>query len=159
VFTQTAGIHADGDKKGDLYVTRLSPERFARKRTYALGKLAGKASLENNLDELGIKLSAEDQKKVLQKIIELGDSKQTITSEDLPFIIADVLESKDSQRVVLLDCKTSSQLTGESETNLSISIDGTVHNETGQGNGAYDAFADALDKILTLRSVKKRLGV
>ncbi len=156
VFTQTAGIHADGDKKGDLYVTRLSPERFARKRTYALGKLAGKASLENNLDELGIKLSAEDQKKVLQKIIELGDSKQTITSEDLPFIIADVLESKDSQRVVLLDCKTSSQLTGESETNLSISIDGTVHNETGQGNGAYDAFADALDKILTLHPDLRR---
>ncbi len=148
VFTQTAGIHADGDKKGNLYVTKLSPERFARKRTYALGKLAGKASLENNLDELGIKLSADDQKKVLQKVIELGDSKQTVTSEDLPFIIADVLESKDSQRIVLVDCKTSSRLNGESETQLSISIDGVVHHETGQGNGAYDAFADALDKIL-----------
>lgn len=148
VFTQTAGIHADGDKKGNLYVTKLSPERFARKRTYALGKLAGKASLENNLDELGIKLSKEDQKKVLQKVIELGDSKQTITSEDLPFIIADILESKDSQRVILVDCKTSSQLNGESATNLKISIDGAIHSENGQGNGAYDAFADALDKIL-----------
>jgi len=62
VFTQTAGIHADGDKKGNLYVTKLSPERFARKRTYALGKLAGKASLENNLDALGIKLSKEDHR-------------------------------------------------------------------------------------------------
>jgi D-citramalate synthase len=148
VFTQTAGIHADGDKKGNLYVTKLSPERFARKRTYALGKLAGKASLENNLDELGIKLNAEDQKKVLQKVIELGDAKQTITSEDLPFIIAEVLESRDSQRVVLVDCKTSSQLNGESEIQLSISIDGVTHIETGQGNGAYDAFADAVDKIL-----------
>ena len=156
VFTQTAGIHADGDKKGNLYVTKLSPERFARKRTYALGKLAGKASLENNLDELGIKLSAEDQKKILQKVIELGDSKQTVTSEDLPFIIADVLESKDTQRVILLDCKTSSQLTGESETSLSISIDGVIHNEVGQGNGAYDAFTDALDKILALHTGLER---
>jgi len=150
VFTQTAGIHADGDKKGDLYVTKLSPERFARKRTYALGKLAGKASLENNLDELGIKLSNEDQKKVLHKVIELGDSKQTVTSEDLPFIIADVLESKDSARVVLVDCKTSSQLNGESEIQLQISIDGRLHNQAGHGNGAYDAFADALDKILAV---------
>ena len=25
VFTQTAGIHADGDAKDELYVTRLSP--------------------------------------------------------------------------------------------------------------------------------------
>jgi len=133
-----------------LYVTKLSPERFARKRTYALGKLAGKASLENNLDELGIKLSNEDQKKVLQKVIELGDSKQTVTSEDLPFIIADVLESKDSARVVLVDCKTSSQLNGESEIQLQISIDGRLHNQAGHGNGAYDAFADALDKILAV---------
>jgi len=156
VFTQTAGIHADGDKKGNLYVTKLSPERFARKRTYALGKLAGKASLENNLDELGIKLSTEDQRKVLEKVIELGDSKQTVTSEDLPFIIADVLESKDSQRVILVDCKTSSQLNGESETVLSISIDGETHTESGQGNGAYDAFADALDKILVLYQDLKR---
>jgi D-citramalate synthase len=28
VFTQTAGIHADGDRKGSLYHTQLSPERF-----------------------------------------------------------------------------------------------------------------------------------
>jgi len=28
VFTQTAGIHADGDSKGGLYKTKLSPERF-----------------------------------------------------------------------------------------------------------------------------------
>ena len=149
VFTQTAGIHADGDKKGNLYVTKLSPERFARKRTYALGKMAGKASLENNLDELGINLSKEDQKKVLEKVIELGDAKQTITPEDLPFIIAEVLESRDSQRVVLLDCKTASHLNGESEIELSITIDGLKYQEQGQGNGGYDAFADALDKILS----------
>ncbi|MFT6032674.1 MAG: D-citramalate synthase [Arenicella sp.] len=148
VFTQTAGIHADGDKKGNLYVTKLSPERFARKRKYALGKLAGKASLENNLDEIGIKLSVDDQKKVLKKVIELGDLKQTVTADDLPFIIADVLESRDSQRVILVDCRTSSQLNGESETNLSIGIDGTTYTKTGQGNGAFDAFVDALDDIL-----------
>ena len=46
VFTQTAGIHADGDMKGDLYATRLAPDRFGGRRKYALGKLSGKASLE-----------------------------------------------------------------------------------------------------------------
>ena len=49
VFTQTAGIHADGDAKGDLYATRLAPQRFGRERRYALGKLSGKASLDHNL--------------------------------------------------------------------------------------------------------------
>ena len=53
VYTHTAGIHADGDMKGDLYGTRLAPARFGQRRRYALGKLAGKASLEvaDALDE------------------------------------------------------------------------------------------------------------
>lgn len=156
VFTQTAGIHADGDKKGNLYVTKLSPERFARKRTYALGKLAGKASLEQNLDEMGIKLSAEDQKKILSKVIELGDSKQIITPEDLPFIIADVLENRDTQRVVLNDCKMISSLNDESQVELSVTIDGSLYEETGNGNGAYDAFVNALDKILDTNTQTSR---
>ena len=31
VFTQVAGVHADGDNKGNLYVNALIPERFGRK--------------------------------------------------------------------------------------------------------------------------------
>jgi D-citramalate synthase len=156
VFTQTAGIHADGDKKGNLYVTKLSPERFARKRTYALGKMAGKASLAQNLDQLGISLSEDDQKKVLAKVIELGDSKQIITPEDLPFIIADVLEDRDQQRIVLLDCKTTSHLKDDSEALLTLSINGQPFTETGHGNGAYDAFVHALDKILKANTQLER---
>ena len=148
VFTQTAGIHADGDKKGDLYVTKLSPERFARKRTYALGKLAGKASLEQNLDALGIKLSADDQKKVLEKVIELGDKKQVITTDDLPFIISDVLESTGEERVVLKDCQMTSHFKGVSTVELRVSVDGKEHIENGEGNGGYNAFTNALDKVL-----------
>lgn len=148
VFTQTAGIHADGDKKGNLYVTKLSPERFARKRTYALGKMSGKASLEQNLDALGIKLDPEDQKKVLEKVIELGDQKQIITADDLPFIISDVLETTGEERVVLDDCKMISNLQGRSTVELSVMIDGNLHNAQGDGNGGYDAFISALDTIL-----------
>jgi len=156
VFTQTAGIHADGDKKGNLYVTKLNPERFARKRTYALGKLAGKASLEQNLNEMGISLSDEDQKKVLAKVIQLGDQKQIVTPEDLPFIITDVLESGGSQRVVLNDCKTYSDLGGDSRVELTVTVDGQAHTESGTGNGAYDAFISALDKILLAHTELKR---
>lgn len=156
VFTQTAGIHADGDKKGNLYFTKLTPERFARKRTYALGKLAGKASLEQNLNEMGISLSEDDQKKVLAKVIQLGDQKQIVTPEDLPFIIADVLESGEAQRVVLVGCKTYSDLAGQSEVELAIDVDGNRYSESGSGNGAYDAFISALDKILEANTDLRR---
>ena len=46
VFTQTAGIHADGDTKKNLYFNDLLPERFGRKRKYALGKTSGKANIK-----------------------------------------------------------------------------------------------------------------
>jgi len=148
VFTQTAGIHADGDVKGGLYETRLSPERFDRKRTYALGKLSGKASVLKNIEELGITLSDENLKKVLQRVVSLGDSKETITADDLPFIIADVLESNDYQHVRLLECQITSQLGTDSEVNLGVEIQGQSYQETGHGNGGFAAFINALEKIM-----------
>lgn len=39
VFTQVAGVHADGDNKNNLYCNDLLPERFGRVREYALGKI------------------------------------------------------------------------------------------------------------------------
>jgi len=148
VFTQTAGIHADGDKKGSLYHSRLSPERFARRRKYALGKLAGKASLAKNLERLDIELSEENQRKVLQRIVELGDSKKTITTEDLPFIIAEVLESKDYDHAELLSCTVSSSLDLESMAGIRIRLGEQVFTGTGTGNGGFDAFTNALGRIL-----------
>src|SRR5688500_676929 len=71
VFTQTSGIHADGDRKGRLYHNPLNPERFGRTRAYALGKMSGKASLDNNLEKLGIQLTAEERAKVLERIVSL----------------------------------------------------------------------------------------
>ena len=152
VFTQTAGIHADGDVKGGLYETRLSPERFDRKRTYALGKLSGKASVVKNIEELGITLSDDNLKKVLQRVVSLGDSKETITADDLPFIIADVLESNDYQHIKLVECQIHSQYEKHSQVNLVVEINGTEYSESGKGNGGYAAFIDALKKIMQLQN-------
>lgn len=148
VFTQTAGIHADGDQKGGLYKTRLGPERFSRTRIYALGKMSGKASLKKNLEQLDLDLSDENQKKVLARIVSLGDSKQTITTEDLPFIIADVLETKDYEHIKLLNCTITSGLNLESTVSLRVNVYGTKHLASGSGNGGFDAFIDAINKVM-----------
>ncbi len=153
VFTQTAGIHADGDKKGSLYHSRLSPERFARRRKYALGKLAGKASLAKNLERLDIDLSEENQRKVLKRIVELGDSKKTITTEDLPFIIAEVLESKDYNHAELLACSIASTLDLESTASIRVRLDDEIYTAVGSGNGGFDAFVSALAKLAKKRGL------
>ena len=148
VFTQTSGIHADGDHKGGLYETQLSPERFDRKRRYALGKMSGKASLKKNLEELGISLSAEDQAKVLERIVKLGDSKATITVDDLPFIIADTLEAKGYRHIELLSCSVTSGLDLQSTVSIRVNINGEIRKSAGSGNGGFDAFIDAIRKVL-----------
>ncbi|MDE3143160.1 MAG: 2-isopropylmalate synthase [Bacteroidota bacterium] len=148
VFTQTAGIHADGDKKNNLYFNELMPERFGRQRKYALGKMSGKANIENNLLALGIHLSDEDLKKVTQRIIELGDRKETVTQSDLPYIISDVLDSNNIEEKVQIKnyVLTHSKNLRPSVT-LSISIDGELFEEHAQGDGQYDAFVNALKKV------------
>ena len=149
VLTQTAGIHSDGDVKGNLYVSRLYPERFARKRTYALGKMSGKASLQKNLEEIGVSLSVEDQRSVLNRVVQLGDSKQRITTDDLPFIIADVLESDEYQHVVLKHCDLKSKWNQQAYADIQLEIDDQSYAATGTGNGGFDAFTSAVNSILT----------
>ena len=154
VFTQTAGIHADGDHKGDLYQTVLSPDRFNRSRTYALGKMSGKASLIKNLEVLGISLSEEDQAKVLERVVKLGDSKAIITAEDLPLIIADVLESRGERDLELLNCSITSVLDLDSIVSINVRLFDETFKSTGTGNGGFDAFIMALNKVLEPKGIE-----
>jgi D-citramalate synthase len=148
VFTQTAGIHADGDKKNNLYFNDLMPERFGRQRKYALGKTSGKANIEKNLQQLGIQLSDVDLKKVTQRIIELGDLKEMVTQADLPFIISDILDSNTIEaKVQIKNYVLTSARNVRPSVTLNISIDGELFEEQSEGDGQYDAFVKALKTI------------
>ena len=148
VFTQTAGIHADGDNKNNLYFNDLLPERFGRKRKYALGKTSGKANIEKNLQELGLQLNQTDLKLVTQRIIELGDKKETVTKEDLPYIISDVLDSQSYEEKIVVESYILAHAKGmRPSTTLCLKIDGEIIEEHAQGDGQFDAFMNALSKI------------
>ncbi len=148
VFTQCCGVHADGDDKGDLYFNELLPERFGRLRRYALGKTSGKASIKKNLDELGITLSKEDLDKVTRRVIELGDLKETVTTEDLPYIISDVLKNgSQEQSIRLINYYLAVSKGLRPVASISVCIDGEAHTETSVGDGQYDAFMKAMWKI------------
>jgi D-citramalate synthase len=148
VFTQTAGIHADGDNKNNLYFNDLLPERFGRKRKYALGKTSGKANIEKNLQELGLQLNQEDLKLVTQRIIELGDKKETVTKEDLPYIISDVLDSHTYEEKIKIESYILVHSKGmRPSTTLCLKINDEIIEENAQGDGQFDAFMNALSKI------------
>jgi len=148
VFTQTSGIHADGDSKDNLYYNNLLPERFGRKRKYALGKQSGKATIRKNLEEFGLFLNAESLAKVTQRVIELGDKKENVTTEDLPFIIADVLGSEQiNYKIFIKNYSLSLSYGLKPSANIQVEIDGNLYQETSSGDGQYDAFMKALRLI------------
>ena len=147
VFTQTAGIHADGDKKKNLYFNDLLPERFGRTREYALGKTSGKANIQKNLQKLGITLNENEIKKVTQRIIELGDKKEIVTTEDLPYIISDVLNSHTEQKVRIKSYVLTHAKGLQPNTVVSIDFQGEILEENAAGDGQFDAFMNALKKI------------
>lgn len=148
VFTQTAGIHADGDNKSNLYYNELLPERFGRTREYALGKTSGKANIQKNLEELGISLNDADMKRVTSRIIELGDKKERVTKEDLPFIIADVLGNEiGSNDIEVVNYSLSLAQGLKPVATVQLRIKGECYQETSTGDGQYNAFMQALWKI------------
>ncbi|MFC4096645.1 alpha-isopropylmalate synthase regulatory domain-containing protein [Euzebyella saccharophila] len=154
VFTQTAGIHADGDSKKNLYFSDLMPERFGRKRKYALGKMSGKANIQKNLQELGLTLNDEELKKVTARIIELGDKKEKVTKEDLPYIISDVLDTDYQQKVFVKSYVLTHSKGLRPSTTLSVEINGKSFEENASGDGQYDAFMNALRKIYSTQKME-----
>ena len=148
VFTQCAGVHADGDNKNNLYCNPLMPERFGRTREYALGKTSGKANISKNLEALGIDLDEESMRKVTQHVIELGDKKEIVTQEDLPYIISDVLKyDKQENKIKILNYSLSLAQGLKPVATIKVEIDDKTHEETATGDGQYDAFVRALRKI------------
>ncbi len=148
VFTQTCGVHADGDAKDNLYFNNLMPERFGRVRSYALGKTSGKANIKKNLEELGLELDAKSLKKLTDKIIELGDKKETVTTEDLPYIISDVFENGNKKKSIKFKHYVLSLASGlKPLANVNVEINGKHYEESAVGDGQYDAFMKAVWKI------------
>ena len=149
VFTQTCGVHADGDRKGNLYCNRLLPERFVRHRDYALGKLSGKASIDRTLELMGEELlSPELRKKLLSEVIRLGDRKKTVTAADIPFIISDIMRTPEAARVRIVDFETVSRRGGLPRAHVTLEFDGVRVEDSSTGDGGYDALIKAIRKCL-----------
>ena len=151
VFTQVAGVHADGDTKDKLYYNELIPERFGRKREYALGKNSGKANIAKNLEELGLELTPEQTRRVTERITELGDKKEIVTQADLPYIVSDVLKHDGSEdKVKLISYVVSTAYGLRPGANVKVEINGQQYEGSAVGDGQFDAF------VKTLRYIYKK---
>ena len=148
VFTQVAGIHADGDNKHNLYYNDLMPERFGRERVYALGKTSGRANILKNLQQLGIELEDEMMALVTQRVIELGDKKEMVTIDELPFIVSDVVKSANNQQYVkVLNYNFTITKGLRPMASVKMDICGKIYEQSSAGDGQYHAISKAMYKI------------
>ncbi|NDV55009.1 2-isopropylmalate synthase [Parabacteroides sp. 52] len=151
VFTQCAGVHADGDNKNNLYYNDLLPERFGRIREYALGKTSGKSNIRKNLEALGIDMDDDSMRKVTERITALGDKKEVVTQEDLPYIISDVLNqaTNEEEKIRIMNYSLSLAQGLRPVATVKMEINGQAYEEFSSGDGQYDAFVRAVRKIYT----------
>ena len=145
---QSAGIHADGDKKGELYKAKLRSKRFGAETTqYTLGKVSGNASIEMNLRNLGITAEPEVVKRLTERVRELGGQKTTVTPDDLFLLFLDETGASKEKPFEIIECSADVGLQGTRKGYVKMKVNGTLYEETGIGDGGYDAIANAIRKI------------
>jgi D-citramalate synthase len=88
-------------------------------------------------------------RKVTERIIELGDKKEAVTQEDLPYIISDVLnqDTNTEPRIRILNYSLSLTQGLRPVATLKIEIDKHTYEQSASGDGQYDAFVRALRTI------------
>ena len=150
VYTHTCGVHADGDQKGGLYGGKLRPERFGRQRDIALGKLAGRASIETILEDTqwSSGLTPEQKEHLLSEVIRLGDKKKTVSVSDLPYIVAGVKKTPLHKVFRITAADFTSRLHGLACSRVTAEFNGRQVEASAKGDGGYDAFVKALKKCL-----------
>lgn len=101
-----------------------------------------------------MELSAEQTKKVTKRITELGDRKEIVTQDDLPFIVSDVLKhSAPENKIKLVSYMVSLAYGLKPLASVKVSINGNLYEADSTGDGQYDAFVKSLRKIY-----KEKLG-
>ena len=83
-----------------------------------------------------------------KRITELGDKKELVTQDDLPYIVSDVLKhSVPEDKVRLVSYMVSTSYGLKPLASIKVNINGEEYEDDSTGDGQYDAFVKALRKI------------
>src|SRR5688500_8128174 len=125
---------------------------FCSGESVILSRSRLKASLDFNLERLNITLSPEQKQQLVARIVELGDQKKSVTQSDLPFLISEILQTRDLRVFEVKDYSVVSNRGLRPTATLLVRFRDRELHATGSGDGGYDAFMQAL------KSIEKQLG-
>jgi D-citramalate synthase len=88
-------------------------------------------------------------------VLEEKENTHWVTSYDLPYIISDVLGSNNSKKNIVVRSYALTHAKGlNPSTSVSLEIDGEILEENASGDGQFDAFMNAVQKIYKKKQMK-----
>lgn len=147
-FSSGCGVHDDGNRKGRIYQSRLTAERFGATFVSALSSQSGKASILECLEhDLGITSLSDDQvKTLLSRIKALNDAGKRLTSADLLDLVAEICHQPERILIRVKDINTESLFCGKSAVSATLVYEDEEVSFTAEGNGQFDAFMKGLSQ-------------
>jgi 2-isopropylmalate synthase len=146
-FAHESGIHQDGMLKNAETFEIMRPEDVGLAATnLVMGKHSGRAALRAKLKELGFDLADNQLNDVFVRFKALADRKKEVYDDDLIALMADsASEAGNHLQVKFLRviCGTEAPQSAD----LILTIGGTDHQVTAQGDGPVDATFNAIKKL------------
>ncbi|MCB2134350.1 MAG: 2-isopropylmalate synthase [Rhodobacteraceae bacterium] len=145
-FAHESGIHQDGMLKNAETFEIMRPEDIGLAATnLVMGKHSGRAALRAKLKDLGYELADNQLNDVFVRFKALADRKKEVYDDDLIALMTDSVSSEGQMQVKFLRviCGTEAPQSAD----LILTIDGTDHQVTAQGDGPVDATFNAVKML------------
>jgi 2-isopropylmalate synthase len=146
-FAHASGIHQDGVlKHRDTYEIMRAEDVGWTTNRIVLGKLSGRNAFKQRLQELGIQLESETEvNNAFQRFKDLADGKAEIFDEDIHALVSDESVTQEQEHFKLLSMRQSSETGERPNARVMLSVGGTEHDSSAEGNGPVDATLKAIE--------------
>ncbi|MFV0245979.1 MAG: 2-isopropylmalate synthase [Qingshengfaniella sp.] len=147
-FAHESGIHQDGMLKNAETFEIMRPEDIGLAATnLVMGKHSGRAALRAKLKDLGYEPGDNQLKDVFVRFKALADRKKEVYDDDLIALMADATGTANDQiqvKFLRVICGTEAPQSAD----LILTINGTDHQVTAQGDGPVDATFNAVKALV-----------
>jgi len=148
-FAHESGIHQDGVLKNAETFEIMRPEDIGLAATnLVMGKHSGRAALRAKMKELGFDLGDNQLKDVFVRFKALADRKKEVYDDDLIALMRDSDLDAEHDRLQVKFLRVICGTEAPQSADLILSIDGTEHRVTAQGDGPVDATFNAVKALV-----------
>ncbi len=146
-FTHGAGIHVDGILKNPTTYEAINPEIFNAERKFVLGKLMGKKTVANVLEEMDISANDEQFAEIFKKLQFMADKGTRITNFDVKQVANVMLNLSEKKEIILKGITAFSGYVTQPMASVTLLVNGEEKRAISIGNGPVDAAINAIQNI------------